>query len=204
MTEDNPSQPPTETLEVELKNPGLAALLAWLWTGAGHLYQGRTAKGVLYMVCILTTYFFGLWMGQGHVVYASWRPEDKRLPYICQVGVGLPALPAMLQAKLKQPGQPSPLGNWMTPPDLVPTVEYTPEGRPGPPMNELSRWHKEVGPFFELGTLFTMVAGLLNVLAIYDAFAGPVFVKPEEIDKKRKKKRSPPSEDDAGGTSQAE
>ena len=32
--------------------------------------------------------------------------------------------------------------------------------------------------------------------AIYDAFAGPVFVKPEEQDKKRRRKRAPPDEGD--------
>ena len=72
-----------------------------MWPGAGHLYQGRTAKGILYMVCITSIYFYGLAIGQGHVVYASWRSYDRRLPYICQVGVGLPALPAMVQASLK-------------------------------------------------------------------------------------------------------
>jgi hypothetical protein len=34
-----------------------------------------------------------------------------------------------------------------------------------------------------------MVAGLLNILAIYDAFAGPVFPKDE-------KDRTPPDDDD--------
>ena len=200
-SENKPANP--ETFEVELKNPGFAALLAWLWPGAGHLYQGRTAKGVLYMVCILTTFFFGLWMGKGHVVYASWRMDpqtgesDRRLPYICQIGVGLPALPALVQAKLKQPGSPSPLGNWMAPPDLTPSVVYDEDGQPGPAMTELSRWHKEIGPFFELGTLFTMVAGLLNILAVYDAFAGPVFSKPEDKEKKRKPQRDPPDDDSA-------
>jgi hypothetical protein len=46
-----------EILEIDLKNPGWAALLAWLWPGAGHLYQGRTAKGLLFMICILSTFF---------------------------------------------------------------------------------------------------------------------------------------------------
>ena len=49
----------------------MSAGLAWLWPGAGHIYQGRYAKGILYMVCILGTYFFGLTMGNGHVVYAA-------------------------------------------------------------------------------------------------------------------------------------
>lgn len=177
MTENAPSTSPPETTEVELKHPGLSAFLAWLWPGAGHLYQGRTAKGVLYMVCILATYFYGLAIGQGHVVYASWRHNDRRLPYICQVGVGLPALPALLQASLVRNGrQPIQIfgETWMAPPHVRDGY------RPGQPPDELSRWHEEAGVAFELGTLYTMVAGLLNVLAIYDAFAGPVFPKPEE------------------------
>ena len=31
-----------------------------------------------------------------------------------------------------------------------------------------------MGPFFELGTVYTLIAGLLNILAIYDAWGGPV------------------------------
>ena len=196
MSEENANDAPGETLEVELKNPGFAALLAWLWPGAGHFYQGRTAKGVLYMICILTTYFFGLWIGQGRVVYASWRAEDRRLPYICQVGVGIPALPALVQAKLKKPGEPSPLGDWMTPPDLTIRPTFTEDGQRGPEMNELSLWYRDTGLMFELGTLFTMVAGLLNLLAIYDAFAGPVFIRPEEKEEKKRRKRGPPVDEE--------
>ena len=42
-----------ETIEVDLRHPGTAAFLAWLWPGAGHVYQGRYAKGALFMICIL-------------------------------------------------------------------------------------------------------------------------------------------------------
>ena len=86
-----------EVIEVDLKNQGLAALLAWLWPGAGHMYQGRYGKGVLFMVCILLTYFFGFTIGGGHVVYASWKKFDRRWQYGCQVWVGIPALPAAVQ-----------------------------------------------------------------------------------------------------------
>ncbi len=67
-----------DLIEVDLKNPSLAAGLGWFWPGAGHLYQGRYAKGVLFMVCILSTYLFGLAIGGGRVVYASWTPADRR------------------------------------------------------------------------------------------------------------------------------
>ncbi|MCA9268093.1 MAG: hypothetical protein KDA41_06460 [Planctomycetales bacterium] len=180
----------TEEPQIELKRPGFAALLAWLWPGAGHLYQGRTAKGVLYMVCILGTYFYGLVIGQGHVVYASLRPEDRRLPYLCQVGVGLPALPALLQTRRVRNGQEPWFGGMMAPPYVNPDLERIHRGQ-----DELSQWHAAAGGKFELGTLFTMVAGLLNVLAIYDAFAGPVVAAPDE-----KQDRPPP--DDSGPSKQ--
>src|SRR5215467_3844320 len=91
---------PEQTLEIDLRNPGLAALLAWLVPGAGHLYQRRTGKGLLFMVCILSTYFFGLALGEGKVVYASWNQVDRRWQYPLQLGAGLPALPAVFQSML--------------------------------------------------------------------------------------------------------
>ena len=83
----------------------VAAILAWLIPGLGHLYQGRTAKGLLFMICILSTFFFGLFISDGKAVYASWSSDDWRLPYLCQVGVGLPATPALLQSYLVRHGE---------------------------------------------------------------------------------------------------
>ena len=90
---------------VDLKDPVAAAILGWLVPGLGHLYQRRTAKGVLFMVCILSTFFYGLFLSEGRAVYASWTDWDRRLPYLCQVGVGLPALPALLQTYLVRSGK---------------------------------------------------------------------------------------------------
>ena len=87
-----------DQIEIDLKDPFLAAFLAWLIPGAGHWYQGRRHKAILFFVWILGTFVFGLYLGEGRVVYASWRDGDRRLPYLCQVGVGLPAMPALIQA----------------------------------------------------------------------------------------------------------
>ena len=54
---------------------------------------------------------------------------------------------------------------------------------------ELSDWHKTLNMRFELGTLYTMIAGLLNVLAIWDAYGGPVVSEPG------KQERGPPGDD---------
>ena len=40
--------------------------------------------------------------------------------------------------------------------------------------DQLSMWHHELGRFFELGTLYTVLAGMFNMLIIYDAWAGPM------------------------------
>lgn len=53
---------------------------------------------------------------------------------------------------------------------------------------QLSDWHSTLNMRFELGTLYTMVAGLLNVLAILDAYGGPVVAQPG------KQERGPPDE----------
>jgi hypothetical protein len=163
-------QKPTE---LELKDPGLAAFLAWLLPGLGHFYQGRFAKGVLFFVCIMGTFSYGLYLGSGpdvgtaRVVYWSWKPQDKRLYYFCQVGVGLPALPAIVQAVRVNNGN-MPFSTFMAPPRIA--------GDRDPHQNRLtlSDLHLRLGRFFELGTIYTSIAGLLNLLAIFDAYAGPV------------------------------
>lgn len=165
---------PWEVGEIDLKNPAWAALLAWLWPGAGHLYQRRYAKGMLFMVCILGTYFFGLTLGGGHVVYASWTKNDKRWQYFCQLGVGGPALPALVQTHLVKNGDEPLFADVMAPPKHVAESDSLDDLAE----DELAEWHLKLHSFFELGTLYTMIAGLLNVLAIYDAYAGPVSAVP--------------------------
>ena len=207
-----------------LKNPGLAALLAWLIPGLGHMYQGRWAKGVLFFVCIMGTFFYGIALGSSRVVYTSMRPYDQRYYYyICQASVGLPAMPALFQA-WRVRGEKAPLWNgWMAPPVMIGqavpadwarvqmaigkdesdfsegdfqldgndpdklTYAYrgtdTPHISPVDPRHnefkqfQLSIWHAKYSFRYDLGTTFTMVAGLLNILVIFDAFAGPMLGK---------------------------
>ncbi|MEX0704571.1 MAG: DUF6677 family protein [Planctomycetales bacterium] len=89
---------------IDLKSPWIAFALAFLIPGAGHLYQGRTFKGLLYMTCILGTFSYGLALGQGHVVY---RPTHSSVTnyygYYAQALVGLPAIPALVQSRRYEP-----------------------------------------------------------------------------------------------------
>lgn len=168
----DPSQPVSDDdlVEIDLKDPRLAALLAWLWPGAGHLYQGRTAKGILFMVSILSLFFFGLGISGGHAVYASFASEDFRFSYLCQLPVGVPAFPALVQDALVSKGMTPLLGGYMAPP----TERVRPEEA-----DQLADWQEEYGLFMDLGITYTMIAGMLNIFAIFDAFAGPAYVVDE-------------------------
>ena len=169
--------PASSASDVTLRDPVFAAILGWLIPGLGHLYQGRTFKGVLFMVTILGTFFYGLYLSGGRAVYASWLEEDKRYPYLCQIGVGLPALPALLQTYRVRHGQAPLFGGIMAP--------------PADPA-QLNEWYKTMHRYFDLGTVYTMIAGLLNILAIYDAWGGPVFLDVVD-DKKRVAEQAVPS-----------
>lgn len=162
--ESNPAAAP-EQIEIDLKDPFLAAFLAWLIPGAGHWYQGRKHKAVLFFVWILGTFVFGLYLGEGRVVYASLRESDRRLPYLCQIGVGLPAMPALVQAARKTPLKFPIYEDFMAPPQVSQDQRE----------DELDRLQKRLHRYWEFGTVYTMIAGLLNILAIYDAWGGPAF-----------------------------
>ncbi|MFG0262192.1 MAG: DUF6677 family protein [Novipirellula sp. JB048] len=161
---------------IDLRNRPLAAFLAWLVPGAGHYYQGRTTKAALFFVCILSTWMLGFALGGGHVVYASWQPGDKRWHYFLQAGVGAAALPALVQGnrmrlhtregRTLQSYEPWWSG-FMAPPRR-PVFESN--------ADDVSAWFARHGAGYEMGTWYTVIAGLLNILVIYDAFGGPLSV----------------------------
>lgn len=268
------------TTKVSLKNPALAAVLAFLVPGLGHLYQGRTFKGLLYGICILGLFGWGMAIGEGKVVYFHWNStENRTYAYLCQFWTGLPALPALTQSRrpreafapnhvrgkitdhfqgmIELSEGPVPVDGsivMQTPRDDAPyywegeftgTIERATgpvkvEGRltgnhldplvaPGkkrrlsallegkidssPAENinarmagfvprslwnsfeaplldqritgestDLDLAHRELGSRFELGVVYTMIAGLLNILAIYDALEGPAYGDDEDED----------------------
>jgi TM2 domain-containing membrane protein YozV len=203
---------PDDGSAIDLRSPALAAVLSWAVPGLGQFYQGRTTKGGLFMAAILTTFVVGLWLGGGKVVYASWKPGDTRWAFVCQAGAGLVALPAVVQSSqlLGPLRQPFVLGGGLLPvgfmaPPLAPgqyvsrtyadrLARHVPGIKPDdffdkPPLkqfrrDQLAQWHRQLGKFFEIGTLYTMLAGMLNLLVIYDAWAGPLG--PSEEEKKRR------------------
>jgi hypothetical protein len=97
---------------VDLKNPLIAGVLAFLIPGAGHWYQGRRFKATIYSICILTLFVWGMILGNWQPVYSQlvyrMRAETAQLEkatpptrfsfgYAAQFFAGASAFPALIQ-----------------------------------------------------------------------------------------------------------
>lgn len=171
----------------------LAAVLSYLLPGLGQVMQGRVGKGVLFFVCLYGLFFYGLWMGQMKNV---WLPDAKDLPeaavpilgkldgmpkaiyyrpqFLGQFWIGVAAWPAVVQYELAEPNAEQ--GK----PKAAPVVGHYMQA---PPEAELNQLQRDGDKRWDLGWVYTVIAGVLNVLVIYDALAGPV-VRDERDEKK--------------------
>ncbi len=163
---------------LDLSNRHLAALLAWLIPGAGHFYQRRYFKSAVFSISIFSCFILGMLMAGGRCVYASWNETEKRWQYVLQAGIGLPAMPAAVQAWRARAGE-RPLWSesFMTAPRST---------------REIDDWNRLTASGFDMGTLYTMIAGLLNIMVIFDAFAGPL--PPPTPQRRREPKPDQPDE----------
>jgi hypothetical protein len=266
----------------------LAAVLAFLVPGAGHFYQGRYFKALIYSICILGAFFYGMHMAEWQAVYRSAERGKRNLGFYAQVGTGLPALYAIVQTNRyqKQGRQPvksltGPLatsfqGTLVDPRipnseqavsgqlslepsqkpasaitgtfrgtdgqgnevslqlggkfEMAPEVGGNPErallcgvveqqgnevGADGTlirgtvprkflnwfeaPLedDEIQELNRKLGKRYELALVYTWIAGLLNILAVWDALEGPAYGygdEDEEESEREKKKRDKPKE----------
>jgi hypothetical protein len=158
----NPAGDGTKVPVVPLKNRYLAAFLAYLVPGLGHAYQGRYGKAFLYFVCIGFLFVVGMTLGDGKILYWRWvnplaDAERFCFWYFAQFFAGIAALPALIQATLTQYG--------------LPTILWGYGADPAPEL--LNGLYPRYGKLVEIGYIYTEAAGLLNILAIFDAYEGP-------------------------------
>jgi len=70
-------------------NPYLIAAVAWLVPGAGHLWLGRTQKGIVFLVALPLMFATGLWL-EGRLF--PFQPSEPlvALAAFADVGIGIP------------------------------------------------------------------------------------------------------------------
>jgi hypothetical protein len=112
-------------------NPYLISAVAWLVPGAGHLWQGRRQKGLIFLITLPLMFATGLWLEGRLFPFESSEPLVA-LAAFADIGIGLPYFVAWKAFQLGA-------GN---------VVALT----------------------YEYGNAFLIVAGLLNMLVVLDAF----------------------------------
>jgi len=167
-----------ESFDIDLRNPFFAGLLAWLMPGLGHFYQRRYHKALIFFLCIIPTFIAGCALassteaGMARNVYWSWRSADMRYWWLVQAPLGIAAIPSWIQASQINSGQTPLFGNFMAPPRLHPG------DRSG--ISPVLDTIRQKMPHYELGTYLTVIAGLMNLLVIFDAVDGPFVGRREE------------------------
>ena len=169
---DSPvTSPEPELIDIDLRNPFLAGLFAWLVPGLGHYYQRRYHKACIFFLCIVPAFVAGCAFassseaGTARNVYWSWRRTDMRFWWLAQAPLGVAVIPPLVQAGHTNSGQALPFGQFMAPPQL-----YRGDKSGVPPVLDEIR---QKMPHYELGTYLTVIAGLMNLLVILDAVGGP-------------------------------
>jgi uncharacterized protein DUF6677 len=166
----------------------LAGLLSYLIPGLGQIYQGRVAKGVLFMICLLGMFFAGQYLGDWQNVYlpdrargehdvVPWDDNPFHLPPILhplanvyhrwhfagQFWIGIAAWPALWQY------------NKMPVPDKD-TSPFWHNFQRTPEESQLNQYLTNSDKTPDVAWVYTVIAGVLNILVIYDAFAGPAYI----------------------------
>jgi hypothetical protein len=167
----------------------LAGLLSYLVPGLGQIYQKRYSKGLLFLVSLYLLFFYGMWMGQWSNVYLphtnvkdnylfTFRPlgdVENRVHFAGQFCIGISAWPALIQYYAYDPLQPN------KPLPIIQTYQQAPSEE------KLNDFQRKGDKRWDLGWVYTVIAGVLNILVIYDAIAGPAHREVKEEPAREKK-----------------
>jgi Family of unknown function (DUF6677) len=198
MTQNPPAAtPPPQELDP------FAAFLSYLIPGLGQIYQGRTGKGVLFLASLYGLFFYGLYLGQWQNVYMPPGVRDDQLPhreqlpggvrgimnslgdryqFIGQFWIGAAAWPAIIQYRNFDPNKAE--GPYFRAFMRYPGEQIDPDDKQRERTIRgeavLNRLQRNSDKRWDLGWVYTVIAGVLNVLVIYDALAGPAHRNPPE------------------------
>ena len=80
----------TSIAETQKRSAVPACILAWLVPGAGHLYLGRTSRGVLFMGLIGAMFLLGVGMDARLQFYMGLEDPLALFRSAAQIAIGLP------------------------------------------------------------------------------------------------------------------
>lgn len=172
------STPPLPPIKLD----PLAAFLSYLIPGMGQVYQGRVGKGLLFFFGLYLLFFYGMWMGQWRNV---WLPDVSDMPQMVIAGNQVSGVPSALWYRPQFAGQ-----FWIGVAAWPAVYQYvnfdrTKDAGPvfgkfqrAPTEDELNDLQRKASKRWDLGWVYTVIAGVLNLLVIYDALAGPMFRDP--------------------------
>jgi len=144
------------TPDHEVAIDAVGGLLALVFPGAGHAYQGRLKRGVLIAIGVLGLFFGGMLIGGISVVDRRSPRMETRLSFYGQAFVGPIAFAV----------------------DRLHQTRYKIDGRPGPPpdpsiprarQSGVARYDLSIGKPNEIGVLYALLAGFMNFIAFLDA-----------------------------------
>ncbi len=200
----SPVEPSSPYSSAQLRVGGLLSLVA---PGLGHIYQGlaakqpgRLCKGVLFMVSLWGMFFYGMWLGQWRNVYLPHKQEQlaKQNKGYSLFGWQMPNLIANLYVRLHYAGQfwigaaawPALWSYYFPESNLFGDYQRSPveqsfgENKKGRDLaefeNESNDLQRRMGKVWDIAWVYTVIAGVLNILVIYDAWAGPAHAHRKE------------------------
>lgn len=164
----------------------LPAILSYLVPGLGQIVQGRVGKGLLFMVLLLSLFHVGQAMGEYRNVYIPdlargpeenfrnnpWKLDypfrplanilNHRWHFAGQFWIGIAAWPAIFQYN-------------QAPLPLSENYPFLKDYQKAPFEEELNEILPNRDKTPDLAWVYTVIAGMLNILVIYDALAGPAY-----------------------------
>jgi uncharacterized protein DUF6677 len=151
-----------------------AGVLSYLIPGLGQIYQGRLSKGLFFLVSLYGLFFVGMSLDDWKSVYIpdvrhnpgkfpNWMYNLYNRPqFIGQFWIGVAAWPAIWQYN-QPPAREEPEGSFWQQFEQAPKEE------------DVNKFIRDTDKTWDLGWIYTVIAGVLNILVIYDAFAGPAM-----------------------------
>jgi hypothetical protein len=169
----------------------IAGILSYLLPGLGQISQGRFSKGIVFFVALQFLFYYGMFLGDFKNVYVAPSTDfgqiegaplgtrlkssiSARVQILGQFFIGMSAWPALYQGYHYDGRQ-----------DVEAQGPHFGKFMRYPGSEEINRLQRDNDKLWDLGWVYTVIAGVLNILVIYDAMAGPAFreVTAEELKK---------------------